>query len=493
MERLAGDDDGDGAALLDAGTRAEREREHAGGERARKRVPLDGSVLHFEEARGGGDVGAGSIAQAARRIAGRRRRRRTPGSILKNRETSTRMPGCVPNLVRPALLALAVALPAAAHGDRLGTLVRWYLDERVPSRRWDFLDAIERVAGGDPEVVARAIREGAHLDRPRTPRLRAEAPPPELDGRRVELFPAAACAGHFASLDLPDGYDPGRPWPLLLDLQTTVPAPAGLLVARVKSAPAFFPQGAQAAESYLLSLLAHLYEVANVDPARVYLQGEGKTATLAWYVALHNPDRFAGVITAHGAWEDPFELAPNGRTFSLLAVEPPRALFEALLAANPAHARLARPANSQELLPAFASWLERTVRAPAPPKISLALARPDPIRCFWLRASPAVRSEQTLQLADWTHRAMRRLATIEATVGAANLVTVQARNVAAFDLFVDPKLLDPKKPVRVSINGAVPEARWPQPSVADLLEDFRERRDPALLYACKLTFAVPGR
>jgi len=403
------------------------------------------------------------------------------------------MAASVRNLAQPLLLVVAVAAPAAAAENRLGTLIRWYLDERVPSRRWAFLDAIERVAEGDPETVARAIREGAHLERPSTPRLRADAPPPELDGRRVTLFPAAACAGHFASLDLPEGYDPGRPWPLLLDLQTSVPAPAGFLVARMRASPALFPQGAQAAESFLLSLLAHLYEIANVDPARVYLQGEGKTATLAWYVAFHNPDRFAGVLTARGAWEEPFDLAPNGGTFALLAVEPPRVLFDAIAGVNPAHERLARPSNAYDLLPAFASWLEKTTRAPAPPRISVALDRPDPLRCFWLRVSPAVRSEQTLQLGDWTHRGMRRLSTLEASVRAANFVTVQAWNVAAFDLFLDPSHFDAKKPVRVSINGAVPEARWPQPSVADLLEDFRERRDPALLYSCKLTFAVPGR
>jgi len=390
------------------------------------------------------------------------------------------------------LLLLLAASASARADDRLGTLIRWYLDERTPARKWEFVEAIERIAQGDPEVVAQAIRSGAYAIRPPAPALRSDAPLPSLDGKRVTLFPAAACAGHFATLLLPEGYDPAKPWPLVIDLETSFPPPRGCLVAAMKSLPSRYPAGVQAAESALFSLLAHLYETCHVDPARVYLQGELETASLAWYVVLHNPDRFAGAITAGGSWDEGLDLAVNGKRFSLLAVDPRRALFDALVKANPAHQRLTRPDRPADLVPAFETWMRAASRAPAPPSISLANDRPEAIRCYWLRAAPAVRSEQQMKMGEWTHRGMRRVATIDASIGEGNLVTVRAHHVAAFDLYIDPRLLDPRKPVRVSINGAVPEARAPDPSVADLLEDFRERRDPALLYHGKLTFAVPG-
>ena len=62
--------------------------------------------------------------------------------------------------------------------------------------------------------------------------------------------------------------------------------------------------------------------------------------------------------------------------------------------------------------------------------------------------------------------------------------------VTAFDIYVDPALFDPSRPLRVSINGSVPESKLIYPEIADLLEDYRARRDTGLLYVDKLTFAV---
>jgi len=46
----------------------------------------------------------------------------------------------------------------------------------------------------------------------------------------------------------------------------------------------------------------------------------------------------------------------------------------------------------------------------------------------------------------------------------------------------------PDKALRVSINGGTPVARLIDPSIGDLLDDYRERRDPRLLYYDRLSF-----
>jgi len=399
---------------------------------------------------------------------------------------------------RPLLLLCLLALPAVAD-ERLGTLLRWYLAEASPSRREDLLQAVEKLAGGDPAVVAKAIREGAYLDRPAAPALLTEAPPPSFDGRRVDPLPLDKSAGHFAILRLPEAYDPSLAWPLILDLGTNnFPAAPDVIFVKVKALPVQFPQGAQAAESMLLGLLAHLGAICNVDAERVYLQGELESANLAWYVAFHNPDRFAGVLTALGGWEEAAALAPNARTFGALAVEPRgnsavlRRMLDAIGRENPLLTRLRRPEEDRELLAPFREWRGRTARPPPPSRIVLVLDRPDPIRCFWLRAAPRVRSEQKLEFGQWIHRGMRSSGAIEAELDQEGLVRVKASGVTAFELHLDPALF-PARTLRVSINGGVPETRVVVPSIGDLLEDFRERRDPGILSFCKLSFGVRGR
>ncbi len=207
-------------------------------------------------------------------------------------------------------LTLFAGLAAADGGeDRLGSLIRWYLDEPTPSRREKFLQSVEEAAAGDVQVVIRALREGRHFRHEDKPALRTGGEPPEFSLARPRLQPVAASAGDFAQLVVPVGYTPKRPYPLMVDIGAIrlPPAPDTILL---RVFPDRHPQAkehAWAAEALILSLLAHVAEVVRIDPARVSLRADGKPAALAWYVALHNPDRFAGVLTARSAWKDGFE------------------------------------------------------------------------------------------------------------------------------------------------------------------------------------------
>ncbi|MFI5403378.1 MAG: hypothetical protein ACHQ1G_10605, partial [Planctomycetota bacterium] len=103
--------------------------------------------------------------------------------------------------MRVLLVALLLAPAALADGSsRLGSLVRWYLREESPARRQDLLEAIERLAGGDPRPVAEAIRKGEHFDHPERPELKKGGKPPVFDQRRPRTMPLDDCAGDFAEL-----------------------------------------------------------------------------------------------------------------------------------------------------------------------------------------------------------------------------------------------------------------------------------------------------
>ncbi|MFQ5843946.1 MAG: hypothetical protein ACE5JG_03060 [Planctomycetota bacterium] len=423
----------------------------------------------------------------------------------------------------PLLAVLAVAAPPApARGEegptpqpprpsagpqiheRLLKLVRWYLAEESPSRREDFLEAIETLVGDDLGPLLGLLRAGRHRTLDAAPRLRTDDEPPAFDGEEVELRRVASSAGHLAVLEPPDPYDPQKTYPLILDLgfSTRLPLPHDAF--RVHLDPRRYAGTAQGVESLVLSLQRYLLGRFPIDPERVFLHGDLlrqlDAVRLAWYVALHNPDRFAGVLAGRKGWKGGVRLAPNGAHLVALAIagrnqDPVLAqLVAALKRHNEAHRLLHRPRNKgdTDLLPDIRHWWSYARRKSTPARISLVIDRPEPMRAFWLRAHPKVRSVHRAKVAGRTARRMRIPATIEAEVVQKDLIVVKTHRIVAFDLYVDPRLIDVEA-VRVSIDGSkVPQARAVFPNVADLLEDFAERRDPALLSVCKLTFTVGG-
>jgi len=407
------------------------------------------------------------------------------------------------------LLLCCLASVVAAEGEsRLGTLIRWYLNEEGPARREDFLEAIERLTGGDPQKVADAIRKGLHFDHAARPVLRTGGKHPRFSMERHRIQPVASCAGDFAAMHLPERYDPGSAYPLLLELgRSDIPRPDGAIVVQIQtSRHAQARTAAWAAEALVLSLLAHLVDVVHVDPRRVflradnpYLRPDGSLATLAWYIALHNPDRFAGVLGARGVWPAGAKLAPNARTFIALAIEryqgdrPTLTFMNALKNYNKDHIHRRARATTREtrkvLMPTIQRWWNETRRPQRPDRLDLVCDRGAALRAFWIRMAPRAPSRRKTELGHWV---TARAATLTATVEG-DLVTVRTSRVNAFEIFVAPGMFDPNRPVRVTVNGQVPESKLIHLEIGDLLEDYRERRDTDLLYGCRLTFSVRGR
>jgi hypothetical protein len=419
------------------------------------------------------------------------------------------------------LLVCLLATTVAAEGEsRLGTLIRWYLNEESPARREDFLEAIERLTENDPQQVVDALRAGAHFEHEARPVLRSGGRHPRFSLERPRVQPVAACAGDFATLHVPENYDPKRAYPLLLELgKSDIPLPDGAILVRIRTSR-HAQKARWAAEALVMSLFTHLVDVVHIDPRRVFLRADSgrdkpnppgrKTIAehmveLAWYIALHNPDRFAGVLTARGVWPEGGRLAANSQWFTGLAIEsylgdrPTLGFMSALKKYNDRHihlrARATKKENHEVLMPTIRRWWNAAER-PGPKErrsIQLVCNRGTALRAFWIRMAPRAPSRRRNELGIPVPRVTDRPATLTASIEKDNLVRVQTVRVNAFDLFVAPGMFDPGQPLRVSVNGQVPESKLIHMEIGDLLEDYRERRDTDLLCCCKLTFSVRGR
>jgi hypothetical protein len=403
------------------------------------------------------------------------------------------------------MVGLLLAAVASAEGEsRLGSLIRWYLREESPARRQDLLETIERLVDGDCRPVAEAIRKGEHFDRPERPALKKGGKPPAFDPKRPRLQPMEECAGDFAELVLPEGYTPSRAHPLILELaHLGLPAPEGTVLLKVRvGAHPQAGKNAEAADLLVMSLLAHVFDLVHVDAGRVFLfAGDREEAALAWCIALHNPDRFAGVLAGPGGWKEGIPLACNGALFSGLGIVSHKgdraadAFLAELRKFNDAHVRLESTGDKEQNLallgPEIAKWWGRTARPPAPPRIRLVDDRGTALRAHWLRLAPRVPSLKRDEVGrTWTQQVLAQDAVLEAEIQGKDLVVVHAERVAAFDLCIDPALFEPGGVVRVSVNGQVPEARVVRGDIGALLEDYRERRDPGVLAWGRLTFTA---
>lgn len=396
-------------------------------------------------------------------------------------------------------LLLLLPLPLRAAESRLGTLLRWYLAEPVASRREEILEAIREASGNDPATVAAAIRKGLHYAWPEAPVFGKGGKAPDYGPYRPRIQPVGASAGDYAELLLPPGYDRSRGWPLHLDLVPfDLPPSADAVTVRLdlRRHPEAATE-AQAAEMLVLSLLAETMDLVHIDAARVFLRGQDARAELAWYIALQNPDRFAGLVVGGACWKDGDELVGHGRYFGTLMVVRrqqdlrQKAFLDALGKLHPGHLVLPASADHGRI----ADWLGRTARWAAPTRIELACNRPAVARAYWLRAAPRERSLKKEQIGgQWNSTGLRIPASITASLDAnqKNLVTVTTDRINAFWICADPSMFDAGEPLRVRVDGSVAVAKYIDYDIAYLLEDYAERRDPLLLCSSRLAFTVRG-
>jgi len=409
------------------------------------------------------------------------------------------------------LTLLLTGVLHAAPSSRLGALLAAFLKEDTNvSRRKELLAEIRRATGDDVGRVAAALRAEEHFLRPERPRLRIDGKPPIFKGRNFKCADCQAAiarsAGRYAHLTLPVGFDPKQRYTLLMDIgaKPRAPDPRSVIV---RLNPAMHPQAkdeAMAVERLVLGLMAHVMNLVRIDPDKVFLRGAGPYSELVWYIGFQNPDRFAGIYCGPDFWPLAKTQAPHVALFSIFTTSDPRGDARLERAWNEfgrytQALRLAvyprKEAGMSKLWRARDLWQETTKRVRRPKRLELVCVRPYALRCHWVRLVPKTRSrrEKTVgkgwgirELSNPDRRAARMTVRIDDKVS--NLVHVQHKNVVAFQIYIDPSLFDPDKALRVSVNGGTPVARLIDGDIADLLDDYRERRDPRLLYYDRLSF-----
>ena len=405
------------------------------------------------------------------------------------------------------LLLCAVASGAPKGESRLGTLIRWYLAEKSPARQSDLVERIRELTKDDPAAVAAAIRAGRHFQHDARPQFGKGSKPPVFHLERFRIQDMAGAAGDFADLALPADYTPERAWPLVIDIGAkTLPVPPATVQVRVRlMAHKQAERHALAAEGLVLSVLARTFQLVHIDADRVFLRSMGDVYTpLAWYIALHNPDRFAGFVAAQGTWRDAPRLAANSLLFSICAIEKRKgdAVLTRFLGLDPRfavhHKRMKAPQKRRDdgaLLQPLFEWTSATVRPPNPRALTVVSDREASTRAYWVRVSAKRSSVRRGTISRvWWHKSMTTAGRLEAAIDQAdgNLIRVKTKKVSTFEIHVDPEMFDVTRPLRVAINGGAPVANLIDLnlSIDDLLEDYARRRDPKLLYAARFAFTV---
>ncbi|MHC4957433.1 MAG: hypothetical protein ACYTGN_03585 [Planctomycetota bacterium] len=407
-------------------------------------------------------------------------------------------------MVRSLLLVALLAGPAVCGETRLGNLIRFYLAEKRPARQFELVEKIRELTKGDVQAVMRSIENGEHCVFDKAPGFASGGAVPVFSLDRPRLVDVSRCAADFAELALPDGYDPAILYPLVIDLGLTrLPVPKDAVFVRVHWQR--HPQAGEAlaTEGLVLSLLAHTIATCRIDADRVVLRANGKrTAPMAWYIALHNPDRFAGLLPADGFWTGAERLEWNADYFHILAVDrrtgDPWAQRFFGKKGNPIHRLLPAPrsaaADHRTLLPPIEKWQTAVRRSPPPRRMAFKAGRPTATRCNWIRIAPRRRTIRKGKVGGtFAGRSLQFPGALTCRFDQKdrNLLHVQTYRVTAFRVYVDPRFFDPGT-LRVKINGGVPIANLIDHNldVEKVLLDYRERRDPKRLYAASFNFSV---
>jgi predicted esterase len=113
------------------------------------------------------------------------------------------------------------------------------------------------------------------------------------------------------SIAVPEGYDAETPTALIVSLpapgagETSASVYAGAIA--VNPAAPGVAAASLGGEAYVLAVVEDVRALYNIDPARIYVTGQGTGGTSAWHLAAHYPHLFSGVAafsapTTHEVW-----------------------------------------------------------------------------------------------------------------------------------------------------------------------------------------------
>lgn len=435
----------------------------------------------------------------------------------------------------PGLLVLAAAAllvaqePPPASSPRLDAAMQAF---------WAAGDAAARSA-----AAAGVLAAGAGFDEIAA-RLRAGRTYTARPAGRVALPTHIRGVLHDNALEVPEGYDPSRAWPLRVTLHGAVgraaPQPDDFPVPPLRSRLAsdrefvLHPRGWQGSQWWtavqvqnLEQLLDRVKRDYNVDESRVYVSGVSDGGTGVYFLGMRAATPWAiGVplighvlVLANPKVGADGQLYPanlanlplyvfNGARDRLYPETEVRAVMDLLR-----NARVTFQFRLQQGAGHDVRWwpderhvverfLAQHPRQPHPPRVTWETERTDRYNRFrWV-----VIDELGPRSSD---RGLGDVNAIETTNGPVtifsrtqpsgrvdavregNAYDVRTRGVRAFTLLLSPDVVDFARPVRIVVNGRVVHDAAVEKSVATLLEWFARDHDRTMLYGAAVRVLVP--
>ena len=228
-----------------------------------------------------------------------------------------------------------------------------------------------------------------------------------------------------------------------------------------------------------------------VDSDRIYLSGHGQGADAAFEIGMSHPGWFAAVVPIAGRmteyctyyWHNASSLAwyvVNGELDRQRVEHNAFGLNRMLRHRFPMiyceYTGRGYESYAEELFAIF-DWLPRQTRSDEPRDFEAGTLRSTDNRFHWVEM-------RALPLTETRGRRIRPLRlTAKITVGNSIHVNSAAR---ATTLWLSPELVDFEKRVQVTVNGRRGKSRFLEPSISDMLDDFRSRADREKLYWTRL-------
>jgi pimeloyl-ACP methyl ester carboxylesterase len=236
----------------------------------------------------------------------------------------------------------------------------------------------------------------------------------------------------------------------------------------------------------LVRLIRQFLLLGDVDPSRVYLLGYSHGGYGAFYLGPKIPDRFAAVHSSAAAPTDGAISPRNLRNtrFTFMVGEQDNAYgrrercerFDAAVRKLRAQDATGYPVV-MELKKGFGhgglpdrDWIKEMypfTRDPAPHRLAWDLTDSVVREFFWLSVAAPARGQA-----------------LDATVED-QAVVVATKQVGAFDLYLDSRLVSLEQPVQLTVDGKQ-QTIQPRPRLQTLCETLLERGDPELAWTCRV-------
>ena len=333
---------------------------------------------------------------------------------------------------------------------------------------------------------------------------------------------------------VPNGYDPRRPWPLILALHRDNDTGKEHFynwesIARTEQYIILCPTAPRGKTWNFsdlpvpLSALHHARKLYNIDTSRVYLAGTGGGGLLAWAAALRHPDRFAALVIRNSRLDEVTRLylpvANNLPIYQLVSERAPPDIIGSLRESEGALSRWHYTARHEEVPghrhPAMPElndkvhlWLGDKARNPYPRAVRLLSFQHENAAAYWIRIdrfAPTVfdpdrkvtaTGPMGIQLTEDQVRLLyigkmeKELGSVAAVVAPGNHIRIATRHIHALTVLLSDRLVNLDRPITITLNGELAFRGKAERSLDTLFDTARRHRDPRLCYSAAVSLQV---